>query len=162
MNTPVSHLIQTRSDFQAALRQAFADIAAAGPREIWMCDEDFADWPLNEPQVIEYLSRWAMGHRTCTVMALHYDHVQRQHPRWVQWRQQRAHVVRCRTPDEADRRDLHCVLLAPGVLTLRLVDRVLYRGSMSTELADAVREREHLDALMQRSIDAFPASTLGL
>lgn len=162
MQTPASHLIETRTEFQSALRQAFADIASAGPREVWMCDEDFADWPLNEPEVIENLSRWAMGHRMCTVLALNYDQIQRRHPRWVQWRRERAHVVRCRTPDEADRLNLPCVLLAPGALTLRLVERVQYRGSLSTDIADAVRERDHLDALMQRSIDAFPASTLGL
>ena len=162
MSTPASHLIETRSEFQAALRQAFADIASVGPREVWMCDEDFADWPLNEPQVIEHLSRWAMGHRACTVLALGYEQIQRQHPRWVQWRRERSHVVRCRMPDEADRLDLPCVLLAPGTLTVRLIDRVLYRGSASAEIADAVRERDRLDALMQRSVDAFPASTLGL
>lgn len=162
MNPPASRLIETRTEFQGALRQAFADIASAGPREIWMCDADFADWPLNEPQVIEHLSQWAMGHRTCSVLALDYDPLQRRHPRWVQWRRQRAHVVRCRAPDEADALRLPCVLLAPGVLTLRLVDRVHWRGSLSTDVADAVPEREHLDALLQRSVDAFPASTLGL
>lgn len=162
MSTPATRLIESRTEFQAALRQAFAGIASAGPRELWMCDEDFADWPLNEPQVVEPLSRWAMGHRTCTVLALNYEAIQRRHPRWVQWRRERSHVVHCRAPAEADRLNLPCVLLAPGLLCLRLVDRALYRGSVSTELADAVRERDHLDALMQRSVDAFPASTLGL
>ncbi|MDL2338495.1 MAG: hypothetical protein QFE16_11700 [Pseudomonadota bacterium] len=155
-------MIETRSEFQLAVRQAFADIASAGPREIWMCDEDFSDWPLNDPQVIEQLSRWAMGHRTCTVLALNYETIQRNHPRWVQWRRERSHVVRCLIPDETDGARLPCVLLAPGTLTLRLVDRVRCRGSVSAELADAVREREHLDALLQRSVDAFPASMLGL
>lgn len=162
MNMPAIRLIESRTEFHAALRQAFADIAVAGSREVWMCDEDFSDWPLNEPQVVESLSRWAMGHRSCTVLALDYAPIQRRHPRWVHWRRERSHVVRCRTPDEADRLNLPCVLLAPGLLTLRLVDRVMYRGSVSTALADAVRERDHLDALMQRSVDAFPASTIGL
>lgn len=162
MNAPAYRLIESRHEFQEAVREAFAEIVSAGPREVWLCDEDFSDWPLNEPQVIEHLSRWAMGHRSCTVLALHYDDIQRRHPRWVLWRQQRAHVVRCRIPDEADRSHLPCVLFAPGVLTLRLVDRVLYRGSLSTDIADEARERDRLDALMQRSVDAFPASTLGL
>lgn len=162
MSTPASHLIQSRTEFQDALRSAFADIAAAGSREIWMCDADFADWPLNEPEVVENLSRWAMGHRICTIVALSYDQIVRRHPRWVQWRRERSHMVRCRTPDEADRVDVPCVLLAPGTLSLRLVDRDLYRGSVSTAIADATRDRDRLDALMQRSVDAFPASTLGL
>jgi hypothetical protein len=50
----------------------------------------------------------------------------------------------------------------PGTLSLRLVDCDLYRGSVSTAIADATRDRDRLDALMQRSVDAFPASTLGL
>ena len=162
MSTSPSRLIESRSEFQEALRQAFADIASAGSREIWMCDEDFSDWPLNDAQVIDHLSRWAMAHRSCTILALNFDAVQRHHPRWVQWRRERSHVVRCRTPDDADRLNLPCVLLAPGTVALRLVDRVLYRGSVSTHFADAARDRERLDALMQRSVDAFPANTLGL
>ncbi|MDO9313515.1 MAG: hypothetical protein Q7T97_03090 [Burkholderiaceae bacterium] len=162
MSTPASRLIQTRTEFQDALRQAFSDIAAAGPREIWMCDADFADWPLNEPQVVDSLARWAIGHRSCTILALDYESIQRRHPRWVQWRRERAHVVRCRIPDEADKLNLPCVLLASGTVSLRLIDRALYRGSVSTEISDAVRDRDRLDALMQRSVDAFPATTLGL
>ncbi len=162
MNPPMHRLIETRAEFRAAVQQAFADIAAAGSRAVWMCDADFSDWPLDEPSVIGHLSQWAVAHRTCTVLALHYDDISRRHPRWAQWRRQRAHVVQCRSPDEADRHHLPCVLVAPGTLTLRLVDRVQCRGSVSTDMADALREREQLDALLQRSIDAFPASTLGL
>lgn len=162
MNPPMNRLIESRAEFRAAVQQAFADIAAAGSPAVWMCDDDFSDWPLDEPSVTLHLSQWAVAHRTCTVVALHYDEIQRRHPRWAQWRRQRAHVVRCLTPDDADRRPLPCVLVAPGTLTLRLVDRVQCRGSVSTDLADALREREQLDALLQRSIDAFPASTLGL
>ncbi len=162
MNSPGHRLIETRAEFRAAVQQAFADIAAAGSRAVWMCDEDFSDWPLGEPSVVQHLSQWAMAHRTCTVLALHYDAIQRRHPRWVQWRRQRAHVVQCRTPDEGDRLHLPCVLVAPGTLTLRLVDRVQYRGSVSVDAADVLRERDQLDALLQRSVEAFPASTLGL
>lgn len=162
MAADVPRLIDTRADFQAAVRQAFADIAAAGARDIWLCDEDFADWPLDEPEVIAHLSQWAVAHRTCTVLASDYAVIQRRHPRWVQWRRQRAHVVQCHAPDESQANPLPTVLLAPGVVTLRLVDRVHVRGSVSGELSDAVRERERLDALLQRSVPAFPASTLGL
>jgi hypothetical protein len=159
---PAARVFEGRNAFQAALRQAFADIADAGPREVWMCDDNFADWPLNEVQVVEQLGLWARGPRTCTVVALNYDRLPQSHPRWVQWRRQYGHVVACRTPDEVDMARLPCVLLAPGVLTLRLVDRLRFRGSVSTDPADAFREREHIDALLQRSVDAFPASTLGL
>ena len=162
MHASSAHVIESRSDFQQSLRSAFADLADHGPREIVLCDVDFADWPLNDPQVIEQLSKWAKPHRICTVLALNYDRLRSTHPRWVQWRQTWSHVVHCRTPDEADREHLPCLLLAPGCLTLRLLDRTHHRGSVSLELADAVRARDRIDALLQRSSDAFPASTLGL
>ncbi|MBX9715559.1 MAG: hypothetical protein K2X42_03080 [Burkholderiaceae bacterium] len=162
MNLPLNGLIETRAQFQAAVRSAIAQIASAGVREIWLCDEDFADWPLNDPLVVEHLAQWASAHRRCNVLASRYDSIQRQHPRWVHWRRQRSHVVQCRAPDESHVNPLPCVLLAPGCVTLRLVDRERWRGSVSTELADAVRERERLDVLLQRTVEAFPSSTLGL
>lgn len=162
MDLPAQGLIETRAQFQSAVRSAFAHIAAQGAREIWLCDEDFADWPLNDPQVVLHLSQWAGAHRRCNVLAASYDSLQRQHPRWVQWRRQRSHVVHCRTPDESLAYPLPCLLLVPGCVTLRLVDRERWRGSLSTDLVDAVRAREQLDVLMQRSVDAFPSSTLGL
>jgi len=162
VNPPFVGLIDTRAQFQAAVRSAFARIATAGTREIWLCDEDFADWPLNDPQIVEHLSQWASAHRRCTVLTNGYDSLQRLHPRWVHWRRERSHVVHCRTPDESHSSPLPCLLLAPGCVTLRLIDRERWRGSLSTDLADAVRERERLDALMQRSVEAFPSSTLGL
>ncbi len=162
MNLPTDGVIDTRAQFQAAVRSAFAQIAATGTRDIWMCDDDFAEWPLNDPQVIEHLSNWASAHRRCTVLASRYDSLQRQHSRWVQWRRQRSHVVHCLAPDESQTNPLPCVLLAPGCVTLRLIDRERWRGSISTDLGPAVRERERLNALMQRSVDAFPSSTLGL
>lgn len=162
MTPPVNCAIDTRSEFQSAVRRALADIAAAGTREIWLCDDDFADWPLNDVQVVDHLSQWARGHRTCTVLARDYDRIQRLHPRWVQWRRQRSHVVQCHTPDATRLTGLPCVLLAPGCVTLRLVDRERWRGAVSSQAADAVRERERLDALMQHCTDAFAPSTLGL
>jgi hypothetical protein len=162
MSLPADGLIDTRAQFQQAVRSAFAQIATAGARDIWICDEDFADWPLNDPQVVEHLTQWASAHRRCTVLATSYESLQRHHPRWVQWRRQRSHVVQCRTPDESVANALPCILLAPGCVTLRLIDRERWRGMQSTDLADAVRERERLDALMQRSVEAFPSSTLGL
>lgn len=162
MNLSFEGLIDSRAAFQAAVRSALAHVAAAGSREIWMCDDDYADWPLNEPEVVEHLSHWAGAHRRCTVLAARYDVIQRHHPRWVHWRQQRAHVVQCRTPDEPPTTALPCLLLVPGCFVLRLVDRERWRGSVSVQLADVVGTQERLDALMQRSIDAFPSSTLGL
>jgi hypothetical protein len=54
-------LITSRSEFHVALRKAFSNAAALGCREIWIADDDFGDWPLNEPAVVEDLTRWSMS-----------------------------------------------------------------------------------------------------
>jgi len=86
MTDPQPSLIATRLEFQEALRAAFIECARIGSREIWMCDEDFADWPLNDGALIDALTQWAMPHRKLTVLARDYDEMLRKHPRWVEWR----------------------------------------------------------------------------
>jgi hypothetical protein len=68
----------TRGEFLDAIRNAFADAASEGCRELWICDLDFADWPLSERPVIESLTRWAYAHRKLTVLATTYE----EFPRW--------------------------------------------------------------------------------
>jgi hypothetical protein len=155
-------LIRSRSEFHAALRAAFAAAADAGCREIWLCDDDYADWPLGERAVIDDLTRWAESHRCLTVIARHFDTVTRRHARWVEWRRTWAHVVQCRSNDELEAGQMPTLLLAPGATSVRLVDRVNYRGSVSRLAADAVLWRETIDAVLQRSAETFPATTLGL
>ena len=155
-------LIDSRAEFHAAVRAAFTEAADVGCREIWICDDDFADWPLNERGVIEQLTRWAHSHRCLTVIARHFDTVARQQARWVEWRRQWSHVVQCRTNNELEAGQMPTLLLAPGAASVRLVDPVRYRGSVSREVADAIVWRETIDAVLQRSEEAFPATTLGL
>lgn len=155
-------IIASRSEFHDALREAFALVADKGCREVFISDTDFADWPLGERAVIDSLTRWAYAHRKLTVLAQSFDEFQRRYPRWVQWRKQWSHVVECRTPDEADAGQVPGLFLAPGIVTLRVLDPVHYRASMSFDEADAILARENIDALLQRSVEAFPASTLGL
>ena len=163
MTTPPTHrMLHARSDYHEALRAAFDQVAAEGCRELFLCDPDFADWPLGEVAVLEALTRWAMSHRKLTVLALGYDEIVRRHPRWVAWRRQWSHVVDCRAIEELEPEKMPTMFLAPGLVTVRLFDARNYRASVSTEPADAIRAREDLDAVLQRSIDAFPASTLGL
>ena len=155
-------MLSSRGEFHDALRAAFAQAASLGCREIWLCDNDFSDWPLGEVAVVEHLTRWAMSHRKLTVLARHYDDVVTRHPRWVAFRRQWSHVVECRSLEEAELGAIPSMFLAPGVVTVRLFDAENYRASVSSEVADAVRAKEALDAVLQRSSEAFPASTLGL
>jgi hypothetical protein len=162
VSTEPSSLITSRSEFHAALRLAFAEAAAKGSRELWLCDNDFADWPLGERAVIEQLGLWAASSRKMTLVALTFDEVSRRHARWVQWRQQWSHIVDCRTNTDFEAGELPTLFLATGTLTVRLPDPVHHRGSVSRQKADEVRCKEVIDAVLQRSVEAFPATTTGL
>ena len=162
MNESNSRLITSRSEFQTSLKDAFAMVAESGVSEIWLCDENFADWPLNEPEVVALLARWSLPHRRCNVLSLDFGALQQRHPRWVQWRRDRAHVVHCMKPDESGGSHLPSLLFAPGVVSVRLADRVRYRGRLTTAAEDTARMREEVGAVFQRCVEAFPASTLGL
>ena len=155
-------LITTRAEFHDALRRALAEIAAAGCHEIIMSDADFADWPFSEPAVIESLTRWAQKHRKLTLLAQTFDEIARRHGRWVEWRRQWSHVVECRANIELEAAQVPTVLLAPSLLVLRLVDPIRYRGGVSHEVADMVLCGEQIDAVLQRSEETFPVTTLGL
>jgi hypothetical protein len=162
MNDETHRIFTTRGEFIDALRLGFTEAARVGCREIHAADPDFADWPLGEPAVLGALTRWALSHRRLTLHALDFDGLRRRHPRFVDWRRQWSHVIDCRQVEEVDVQDMPTVLLAPGALTVRLFDRAQWRGSLSVEVADAARARELVDAISQRSVDAFPATTLGL
>jgi hypothetical protein len=155
-------LISTRGEFHAALRLAFTEAADAGSRELWLCDNDFAGWPLGERTVVEQLTRWAASSRRLTLLARNFDEVARRHARWVEWRRQWAHIVSCRTNHELEVGEVPTVLIASGTLSVRLADPLRHRGRLSRDKADEIRCREAIDAVLQRSEEAFPATTTGL
>jgi hypothetical protein len=154
--------IQTRGEFHQAVRAAIAEAAAHGGREIWLCDNDFADWPLNERELIEQLVQWAGAHRKLTLLARGFDEFARRHARWVAWRRVWSHVVECRANNELEAGQMPTLLLLPGRLTLRLADPQRYRGTVSRDAGDALRAREQFDEILQRSQEAFPVTNLGL
>lgn len=155
-------IFTTRGEYLDALRWGFDEAARTGCREILCADADFADWPLGERDVLSALTRWALPHRRLTLLALQFDELARRHARFVDWRRQWSHIVDCRQVEELDGHDMPTLLLAAGVLTVRLFDRTQWRGSLSVETDDVVRARELVDAISQRSVEAFPATTLGL
>lgn len=154
--------IDGRTDFQTAVREALAEVAQAGCKELFLVDRHFADWPLGTAEVVDSLTRWAFAHRKLTMVAERFDEVARGQARFVRWRVQYAHVIDCRAAHEDDARDLPTLLVAPGLLTLRLVDPVRFRGYLDHTPAEWIRWRDQIDAIAQRSTESFPASTLGL
>jgi hypothetical protein len=155
-------LITSRSEFHLALRQGFAEAASAGARELWLADNDFADWPLGERDVIASLTQWVASSRRLTLLASTFDEVARLHPRWVTWRRQWSHVVSCRANTELEAGAMPTLLIASGVVTVRLSDTVHHRGRLSHERAEELRCKELIDAVLQRSEEAFPATSTGL
>lgn len=154
--------IASRAEFEAAIRTAFAHAGEADAREILIVDPDFADWPLNERALIDSLAGWVDSRRSLTVLAHSFDEVARRQFRFVEWRRQWAHVVRCRSDPELEAAQVPSLLLVPGVTCVRLLDRVRHRGTVSSRPADLADARETIDALLQRSVEAFPVTTLGL
>ena len=159
---PADGRIDGLGQCQDALRGALAEAAARGCREMWFCDLDYVAWPLSERSVIESLSAWAYSHRKLTVLAQTFELMPQRHARWVAWRRQWSHIVECRALEELEPGQVPSLLLAPGVVTVRIHDSVHHRGSVSHALDDAVRCREIVDAVSQRSVESFPATTLGL
>lgn len=162
MSEPESTLITSRSGFHAAVRTGFAEAAETGCPEIWLCDADFADWPLGERAVVEQLTQWAGAQRRLTLVAGHFDAVVRRHARWAEWRRQWAHVVQCCTNAEMERGRFPCAMLASGRFSLLLSSPEHHRGRVSRSAADMQRCRELIDAVLQRSEASFPATTTGL
>lgn len=154
-----------RREFQQILREVLA--AAAVDREakrLCLCDPDFEDWPLGEMEVVESLSQWVQSHPggQCVLVAATFDQVASWHPRWVAWRQTWSHRVTClQCPDE-ERQRLPSLLLVPDVLVVQRLETVHSRGRVARDAADLVAARERFDAILQRSTETYPATTLGL
>jgi hypothetical protein len=154
--------IASRAEFVDAVRASFALAAHEGAREILLVDADFADWPLNDRAVIEALAGWVDSRRSLLVFAHSFDELARRYPRFVEWRRQWAHAVRCRNDPELEAAQLPTLMLVPGISCVRLVDRVHHRGTASNRPVDMAECQEAVDALLQRSVEAFPITTLGL
>ena len=154
--------IASRADFLQAVRDALGLAEQSGAREIVLVDRDFADWPLNEPLVIDALSRWIDSSRLLVVFAHSFDEMARRQLRFVEWRRQWAHVVQCRNDPDLEAEQIPTLLLVPGHSCVRVLDRIHYRGTVSNRPVDLTESRGTIDALLQRSVEAFPVTTLGL
>ena len=156
------HPIGSRAEFLDAVRNAIALAGQGDAREIVLVDPNFADWPLNERTVIDSLSRWIDSRRVLVVLAHSFDELARRQLRFVEWRRQWAHVVQCRNDPDLEAEQIPTLLLVPGHTAIRVLDRVHYRGTVSNRPVDLTECRETVDALLQRSVEAFPVTTLGL
>ena len=116
----------------------------------------------NEPVVIDCLTAWVNARRHLNLLALDYDEVLRRHPRFVRWRVQWGHAVQARALVDVQLVDVPTLLHAPGALALRLLDPLRHQGRVSRLASDIASDGELFDAISQRSVEAFPPTTIGL
>lgn len=153
--------IRSRAEFLAAIRWGFAHADAQAARRIVCVDPDFADWPLDEPALLDALTAWLKRpQRKLVLLAASYDEVPRRHPRFVAWRTNWAHAVEAVSPVE--RIELPTLLLDDGDLSVQLIDRTHWRGRVETDRRSARSWRDEVDAVLQRCEPALPVYRLGL
>lgn len=155
--------IDGREAFRVALLFALDDCARAGVLELWLCDPDFSAWPLGQPVIIAALSRWITPRRRLTLVAGSYEHLAQRCPRWVAWRRQWGHAVHCLQVREEEAAQVPALLYGPPAVALRMhrMDPGL-RGHLYRESDDLAPLADLVDALTQRTHEAFPVTTLGL
>ncbi len=157
-------VIDGRQAFTDALRATLLSLAEQPPLagELWLIDQEFAAWPLDEPAVLAALTMWLRRPGTrLRLIGNDYDAVARRCPRFSQWRRHQVHVFEAWQPAPSERRVLSAVLLA-GKRSIELLDAERWRARHVTEPAALRGLLEHAAVLLQCCEPAWPATTLGL
>ncbi len=152
---------QTHREFRDAIRAALETAAAQNVQTMCWVDADFMDWPLDTRDTIDALQSWVGARRRLTLLASGFDEMPRRHPRFVAWRRQWAHVVTGRAV-ALDASEMPTLLLLDKTAGLTVLDRVKGRGHWFADESEVRAAQELVDALLQRSEESFPATTLGL
>jgi hypothetical protein len=157
--------IDSRAGFKAAMLWGFTRAMREGgrSRRIICVDRDFADWPLDVPELHAQLNAWLKGaQRQLVLLGASFDEMPRRHPRFVGWRRHFTHAVFPFAAPEDLAAQLPTLLLDDDGTLVRLIDSVHWRGRASADERSAQPWREQIDAVLQRSEAAFPAQSLGL
>jgi hypothetical protein len=155
--------LSSRGEFAAALRWALAEADARNARNLLWIDPDFEPWPLDDPALLEALTRWLQRpQRRLTMLAEHYELVPGAHARFTGWRRHWSHALDARLRGEEETGILPTLVLDDGPVCVELIDRAHWRGRCSFDARQAQHWREQTDVLIQRSTPGFPVSHLGL
>jgi hypothetical protein len=156
---------QGRKDFQQIVRDAIAQAAREGWREMIWCDLTFEDWPLGERSVEASLQAWSETGRKFTILAQRYDTLSETHHRFVNWRRQWSHIIEARAVSSASPEEFPSVIYAErmdGDWVMQRTQREWCKGVCGTEAWRRVQVREQLNEWLAKSTPSFAASTLGL
>ena len=155
--------IDSRSAFVSAVHQAVDRALTQRARRMLWVDSDFAEWPLDDPVLLQRLTDWLrLPQRQLVLLASDYEDLRRRCPRFVACYRLWSHAITAQGPAEDDVAQLPCLLLADRTLLVQLLDKTHWRGWVSIEPASMRLAREQADALLQRSAPAFAVTTLGL
>jgi hypothetical protein len=159
----LSGRISSWRDFADRVSAALA-MAAADPVPLSLSDVDFTHWPLGQRSVMEAFHQWALhGNRLpCQLLAVRFDEMVRQHPRWVNWRGTWGHLVRCWQVPEELHSSVQPLLVLHDRLALRLTEPRLGVGLWTRDPATIKAWLLDFDVILQRSHEAMPSTTLGL
>ncbi|RTL28871.1 MAG: hypothetical protein EKK47_14440 [Burkholderiales bacterium] len=155
--------ISSWRDFQDRLRAAMA-MAATQATDLTMVDIDFVHWPLGERSVMEALHQWSLLTKGthCQLLAAHYDAFPRHHPRWVAWRGTWAHRIKCWQASEELATSLLPMFVLHGSIGLKLNEPLHGTGVWTRDRGVLRTWLSEVDAILQRSHEALPPTTLGL
>jgi len=160
---PADTAFEGAAGFAEALYQALRHAHAASARLLCWCDADFSAWPLGDAAWIDLLTNWSRaGARELVMVAASYETIERVHPRFVAWRRDFAHVVRCLVPEESHGSELPTLWIDSADQAVRVFDREHWRGRAGFDRVDRQRAREDFDAIAQRGSVGFATATLGL
>lgn len=155
--------VDSRAGFQAAVRWGLAQAAQQDARRLLVCDEHLADWPLDEPPLLDMLTAWArLPQRRLVLLARRYDELPRCHPRFTAWRRDWDHALEVWTPVDEAPSELPTLLVSDTGVCVQVADRLRWRGSAAVDARRARGCIEALEAVLQRSERAFAVKTLGL
>lgn len=162
--------IDTRAGFVTALRWGFERATAVGSdagvrsaRRIVCCDTDFADWPLDDPAILQGLTAWLrLPLRRLVLLAEDFDGLVRRQPRFCAWRRDWMHAVEAWQPALDPRPALPTVLCSDSDVHVQLIDRQHWRGHAAIDVRLARQRLDALDAVLQHSTPALASRPLGL
>jgi len=155
--------IDSRASFAAAVLACTQRAIADGARQIVWVDDDFAEWPLDEPALLQSLTAWLrQPQRRLQMLALRYEDMALSHPRFAAWRRDWTHAFSAATPEEGTMVELPTVLYDDTSICMQVFDKQRWRGRCSSDRREVRLWQERLDAVLQRSTPSFTVNPLGL
>ena len=157
-----SNLIEGSQAFRAAVRNVLTNLPVEGSRQIWLIDQHFHNWPLNEAPVLDALGAWLRtGGRRIGMLGVDFDAVAREHPRLVRWRQDHGHGFDVWQPASTERRELAGLLLT-GHQAIELLDREHWRARAVHQASELRLLDEHVVSKLHHCEPGWPVTKLGL